>query len=219
MDILTHLQRDLLKQLSLTPLAEQFFLTGETALAECYLQHRYSEDLDLFTEVPDGINQAKPILEACAARLGGRVRFTRRFDSILEAIVDHAEGTVMFHFAQDGPYRLQPIDRTHAIGFPVDNVLDMACNKLVALFDRASEKDFVDIYFLHQERIPLVQLITQASQKHIGMDSYGLAQVFERVHKVERLPRMIKPLELDALKAFFIGHAKRLMDDLYKKDS
>jgi predicted nucleotidyltransferase component of viral defense system len=29
--------------------AQQFFLTGGTALAEFYLRHRHSEDIDLFT--------------------------------------------------------------------------------------------------------------------------------------------------------------------------
>ena len=33
-----------------SPLAKQFYLTGGTALAAFYLQHRYSEDLDFFSD-------------------------------------------------------------------------------------------------------------------------------------------------------------------------
>ena len=49
MTILTALQHKFLKAFLNTHLKKDFFLTGGTALAEFYLQHRLSEDIDLFT--------------------------------------------------------------------------------------------------------------------------------------------------------------------------
>jgi predicted nucleotidyltransferase component of viral defense system len=49
MKILTKLQLNFLKAFFKTHLKRDFFLTGGTALAEFYLEHRLSEDIDLFT--------------------------------------------------------------------------------------------------------------------------------------------------------------------------
>jgi hypothetical protein len=212
--VLTPLQRELLARLNRTSLAREFFLTGGTALAECYLHHRLSEDLDFFTEVPGAVPRARPEIEACARDLGAVPVFTRAFESFLECRMEHPDGPVLMQFAQDSPYRLKPVVRDHAVGFPVDNSTDISCNKLAALFDRAAGKDFVDVFFINAELIPLPELIALAGQKHVGLDAYWLSRAFLRVEKVEQLPRMLKPLDLDELKAFFLGEAKRLMDSV-----
>jgi len=52
------LQDRFLEHLFSGPLAEDFYLTGGTALARFYFQHRESLDLDLFTN--DLLTQIKP---------------------------------------------------------------------------------------------------------------------------------------------------------------
>ena len=47
--ILTPLQKESLNIFFSLPEANNFYLTGGTALAAFYLQHRLSEDLDIFT--------------------------------------------------------------------------------------------------------------------------------------------------------------------------
>jgi predicted nucleotidyltransferase component of viral defense system len=43
-----------------------FYLTGGTALSRCYLQHRYSDDLDLFVNSHSTFkNQCKTMINAC----------------------------------------------------------------------------------------------------------------------------------------------------------
>jgi hypothetical protein len=44
MEILTPFQQKLLKTIGDSSLADNFYLTGGTALSAFYLQHRYSED-------------------------------------------------------------------------------------------------------------------------------------------------------------------------------
>lgn len=46
--ILTAQQDQALKLIAATPVAQQFYFSGGTALAHYYLQHRKSEDLDFF---------------------------------------------------------------------------------------------------------------------------------------------------------------------------
>ncbi len=54
-------QRRFLRLFSKTPDSTHFYLTGGTALAEFYLGHRYSFDLDLFTGEP-ALNPARAIM-------------------------------------------------------------------------------------------------------------------------------------------------------------
>jgi predicted nucleotidyltransferase component of viral defense system len=213
MDLLTLLQRKLLAEIGKSPLKDEFFLTGGTALAAFYLHHRYSVDLDLFTENPAAVAQVVPTMQEIAERLDLEITFTRTLGTFLEAFVTSSDGErVEFDFAQDSPYRLEPTRFDPELQLAVDNPTDIACNKLSALFDRAEPKDFVDVYFLVREFMPFEQLVTLARQKHVGMDDYWLAMALAQVERVSVLPRMVKPLSLDELKAFFLARAKELMD-------
>lgn len=56
--ILTPLQRRVLMSLFQNNLGRRgYYLTGGTALAELYLHHRYSDDLDFFTRKQDRLDQ------------------------------------------------------------------------------------------------------------------------------------------------------------------
>ncbi|MDZ7361710.1 MAG: nucleotidyl transferase AbiEii/AbiGii toxin family protein [candidate division KSB1 bacterium] len=96
-------------------------------------------------------------------------------------------------------------------GINIDNLLDIACNKFSALFDRHEAKDFVDVYFLCQEFMPFDELFAHTQKKHVGLDEYWMARALENVSLVEKLPRMLKPLDLPTLRQFFEEQLARLM--------
>jgi predicted nucleotidyltransferase component of viral defense system len=217
MEILTPLQRQVLTAIGQTPLARSFYLTGGTALAAFYLHHRYSVDLDFFTADPTVIIRVPSMMQEIGQQLGLEITFTRTLDTFLECFLRSQEDErVQMDFAQDTPYRLEPTHLDETFQINVDNLTDIACNKLSALFDRAEPKDFVDIYFLCQEAFSFEQLTKLARQKHVGLDDYWLAVALRRVEQVEFLPRMIKPLSLGKLKTFFLDQASELMDDISK---
>ncbi len=212
MEILTTFQKKLLKAIGDSQLADNFYLAGGTALAAFYLRHRFSEDLDFFSADPKAIHFVQPSLETIVEKLGATLEFSRTFNTFVECFITEQDGErVKLDFAYDSPYRLQPTIFNQTFSIQVDNSLDIACNKLSALFDRAAEKDFVDIFFVCQELMPFDELLPQARQKHIGMDDYWLAIAIQRVRQVKLLPRMIKPLEIADLQAFFLNLAKELM--------
>jgi predicted nucleotidyltransferase component of viral defense system len=218
MEILTPLQRQTLIAIGQTSLWGNFYLTGGTALAAFYLHHRYSVDLDFFTSDPTAIARVPPLMQEIARQLNLEIVFTRTLDTFLECFLRSPNGERLeMDFAQDTPYRLEPTRLDDTLHINVDSLTDMACNKLSALFDRAEPKDFVDVYFLCQEKFSFEHLTGLARQKHMGIDDYWLAVALRRVELVEFLPRMIKPLSLDELKAFFLGHAKALMEGIVKE--
>jgi predicted nucleotidyltransferase component of viral defense system len=212
MELLTPYQQQLLKSIGSSPIRDQFYLTGGTALSAFYLHHRYSEDLDLFTADPLAVTRVAPVLQDIAKDLNAQVSFTRTLGSFLECFFEGDSGErVKIDFAQDSPYRLQPTLLDTEYDVYVDNATDIACNKLSALFDRAEPKDFVDVFFVCQELMPFAELEELTRQKHVGIDDYWLSVAMQRISQVGILPRMIKPLDLDELQAFFLSLAQEII--------
>ncbi len=215
MELLTDLQRKILKEIGKSRLRENFFLTGGTALAAFYLHHRYSVDLDLFTANPTAVAQVAPVLQEIAKTLNLELTLIRTLDTFLECFFRSNDGErVALDFAQDSPYRLKPTQSHPELGVQIDNPTDVACNKLSALFDRAEPKDFVDVYFVVQDLMPFEQLVMLTRQKHLGIDDYWLAVALAQVQYVETLPRMVKPISLAEMKDFFLEQAKELMSNV-----
>lgn len=218
-DILTPFQIHALRLLGREPLLRDFYLTGGTALSAFYLKHRYSDDLDFFTQTPGAVARVPPIVRKIARRLGARIVFGRRFQTLFECALIHPRyKRLEMDFALDMPGRLKPVRKTlETAGVRLDNLLDIACNKLSALSERAEPKDFVDVYRIDQTHMPLRKLIIQARRKYRELDDYCLAMSFFKVKGVTLLPRMIDPLSLTALRSFFLWHAERLARRITKK--
>jgi predicted nucleotidyltransferase component of viral defense system len=209
--ILTPLQEEFIRFFAKTPIKDSFFLTGGTALSAFYLEHRISEDMDFFTEEEGQVPQVLPILQEIVSKLNAQLEIKRSFRSYLEVFLTQEKGILRCDFALDSPYRLEKKIFKQEYGIYVDNVLDISCNKLSALYDRSDPKDFVDIYFIDKEVIPFEKLVEEAKKKHIGMDNYWLAISLAKVEDISILPRMLKPITPDELKSFFLKKAKWLM--------
>lgn len=212
--VFTNLQQSLIKELSQTNLKDKFFLTGGTALSAFYLQHRYSEDLDLFTEIPKAVEEVLPVLKDIQKKIFISIEPRRTFETFTEIIVKSKEEFTILHFAQDSPYRLKPTIYNKDYEIYIDNPLDIACNKLSALFDRHDMKDFVDIYFIDKEIMKFEEVYLHAKKKHIGLDEYWLCQALRYINDLTVLPRMIKPITLEELRDFFNEKIRLLMSGL-----
>jgi len=212
MEILTEKQRAVINLIARSPLRPEFFFTGGTALSACYLQHRYSDDLDFFTESDLAVPRVPAVMEKVAADLGAAIQFRRMTGSFLECFLTFPAGELVeMDFAQDAPFRFGPRRLVEELGVEVDNLLGIAANKLSALYDRSEPKDFVDVYVIHREVLPFPELVEKTRQKYVGLDSYWLAQACARAREVRMLPRLIKPVSLEELQAFFEDQARRLM--------
>lgn len=211
MEVLTPLQKVFILELAKTPIKENFFLTGGTALSAFYLKHRLSEDLDFFSEIERAVMFVLPVLRKVCQNLSLTLKVSREFETFLEVFVLSNQETIRCDFAQDAPYRLKPKEYNEKLGIYVDNCIDMACNKLSALFDRSEAKDFVDIYFLDKEFMPFFEILKESKKKHIGLDEYWLAVSLQKIEDIVKLPVMLKPLEIEELKDFYREKTKELM--------
>ena len=76
MNQLTPFQHQIIRAISKSPLQNQFYLTGGTALSVFYLHHRYSLDLEFFTADPTSVSRVPAIIKKIAKEINAQVSFT-----------------------------------------------------------------------------------------------------------------------------------------------
>ncbi|MGB9776144.1 MAG: nucleotidyl transferase AbiEii/AbiGii toxin family protein [Anaerolineae bacterium] len=192
----------------------QFCLTGGTALAEFYLGHRLSFDLDLFTAEEPLIVPTSRQVEAVARREGIQVSVVRRFSSFVELVLADQGETLRVELALDSPYRLAPPIFCE-YGIWVNDWLDLAVDKVLAYYGRAEPRDAVDLYFIF-EREPVERLLELAAQKDPGFDLYWFAVALNRAmdfpDMAESWPvKMLLPFDPLAVQRSFHQLAIQLM--------
>jgi predicted nucleotidyltransferase component of viral defense system len=212
-EIFTPTQLKVLELLADLEFSRDFVFTGGTALAALYLKHRYSDDLDFFTTSIPALGLVPESIRALAKKMGFECEFTRTQQTFVECFLENRQGEhIEMDFAVDAPFRFEPPVYDESLRWNVENKVDLACNKLSALFDRANAKDFVDIYFIDRTYLSFDKLVEKGKQKHIGLDNYWLAQACARVREEKKLPKMILPVTHDELVQFFEKKAIKLME-------
>lgn len=215
--LLTPLQQAFLALFAHLPDQDQFYLTGGTALAEYYLGHRLSFDLDLFTSQASLILPTSYLIEQQCAATGMRVSITRRFASYVAFFIEADSSTLRVDLALASPFRFE-VPRPTVHGVLVNDYQDLIVDKLLAYYGRAEPRDAVDLYFILQQQNwqPLLEL---AEKKDPGFDRYWMAVALNRAEhlpdELERWPvQMLLPVEPSAIKAEFGRMAAELMDQL-----
>lgn len=201
--ILTENQKEVLSFLSKQPsIADRFYFTGGTALAAYYLSHRYSDDIDLFCQSPISPESLFPVMSALATHLHAPCTPQWIDSGMYVCIFQFPKGQSLKVDLCSYPYpRLQT--GQHKDGFPIDSLFDIAVNKMVTVGQRASAKDFVDLYYLF-DQFGYWDLAHGAKKKfNMDIDPILFAGDLLAVDDIDVLPRMIKPLTIAEVKDFF----------------
>jgi len=209
--ILSENQRKILQTISLDKsFCENFYLTGGTALAEFYLKHRLSEDLDFFSEKefdPQAIF----------------VFFKKNQKSLKIKKIDYQQSfnRNLFFLSLDNDiikteFTYFPFPRIETAikknGMAVDSILDIAVNKVFTIYQKARARDFIDLYLIIKKyRFNLEDLIKKAKIKfdwHI--DFLQLGSQFFKAPEVKDFPVMRIKENRKTWQKFFLGEAKRM---------
>lgn len=186
-----------------------FYLSGGTALAAFYFQHRLSDDLDFFSFTDTDNVFLHGLADRLKIAIGATaVRYERPYDRNMFFFRMPEGGELKVEFTK---YPFRQLEETEVKdGIRIDSIRDIAANKLMALVDRFDPKDFVDLYFLLQ-RFSLDAIRSDAEKKfNIKIGDIFLGSEFAKVKRIEALPKMVKPLTIEELKHFFSQHAKTL---------
>lgn len=194
----------LLAKLGSAPELASFYLAGGTGLA-LQLRHRKSNDLDLFSERPWRWETTQPGLASA-----GRVGIDRQEEGTFAGRVGGVRVS-LFHY----PYvLLEPALETR-FQVAVAGLLDIACMKVVAIVQRGSRKDFIDLYHLSRAGFSIEEVLAALSRKVPG-------SVYSRVAVAKGLayfddadeepdPEMLVTYDWTRIKRFWVREAAALL--------
>lgn len=188
--------------LAALPDIQQFYLAGGTALA-FHLGHRYSVDLDFFAE--QHFDESGLIKRLAAL---GEFQLEKKDEqSIIGVLRDTKLSFLGYSYPLLAP--LTTVERVFCAG-----IIDLACMKLDALASRGTKRDFVDIYFIAQETMPLSKILASFEKKyaslHYNMMHIKKSLVYFEDAEEEPMPRMLKPVDWKTVKEFFKKEAATL---------
>ena len=215
-ELLTPFQKKVLKVFTEIEESKAFYLTGGTALSAFYLAHRLSEDFDLFTWEEPLISLVARKFKSALENLGIQVQQIRNFSSFWEAVAEQGTESIKIQLAYDSPFMLAPLSEKE--GLRIHSFEDIAAGKLLALYGRAEERDFVDIYCIVREgNLSLEGMIELAKKKDPGLDEYYLAIAFAQADKIPDDPSRLKvnllmPIDLKEMKSFFASNAVKVLE-------
>jgi len=180
------------------PLVRSFYLTGGTALAAFYLRHRYSEDLDFFSEQEVDVLALDVFFRHIMAPLGiSKLDFQTSFNRNLFFCSVGSE-VLKVEFTYFPFPRIEPGGRQE--GIEIDSAVDIAVNKLFAIYQRTQARDFVDLYCLCRELgFQIRDLIAKARAKfdwHIDPLQLG-TQFLRHVERTRLLVHLIDAAAVD----------------------
>lgn len=214
MTILTVPQARFLREFFACFLGRDFCLGGGTGLAEFYLQHRLSQDLDFFTinqEITfDTVNAE--ILKIISHE-GWKIENQITSATFLRYILNTGGEILKTDFVKDVPIQFGEIKTFN--GVRVDSLENITVGKLLALFGRADPKDFVDLYFVFEQakRLKFKAILEMAKKKDLGLQEIYLAEMIHKVEAIKLFPPTLKEFNKTDLIRYFI----LLGDDLLKQ--
>ena len=130
-------------------IASRFYLTGGTALAEYYLRHRLSEDLDFFAEEEFEPQAISAFFKKIGKKAGIQlVTYEQSFNRNL-FFLDVGRDRVKTEFTYFPFPRIERGRILEKLG--IDSLVDIAVNKLFTIYQKPRARDFIDLYCILQK--------------------------------------------------------------------
>lgn len=180
------------------------YLAGGSSLA-LQLGHRRSIDFDFFTDKTFELVEVKNILNSIGKYTGQHEAPRTMVGKFNEAKFS------LFYY----PYKL--IDKT--IDFQeinLANIKDIAAMKLVAITDRGTKKDYIDIYFLAKKCFSIEKMFKFYDKKYHNFEINKVTllkalQYFDDADSSE-MPEMIEKVDWGEIKRFFEKETVRIAE-------
>jgi len=201
LEVINAQAKHLLERLSKIKELKSFYLAGGTALA-LQIGHRSSLDLDFYTEKKFDNKKLLRDLE----RHFADVKVIQIPEQTLIVKIEGKEVS-FFHY----PYPLiYPLVKEKKFP-PFASKEDIAAMKMMAIIQRGTKRDFIDIYFLIEE-FGLKKIFEIAKKKYPSLNPYLALQALTyfddaEEEKIKRPATYIKPISWSKLKKILINRA------------
>ena len=155
-----------------------FYLTGGTALSRCYLNHRYSDDLDFFVnEAPDFKKQTERVVMAIR-KAGMQIELGTASESFLRITVLKDEVSLKIDFVNDVIYHYGDFEAAHFFN-KIDSWRNILSNKLSAV-SRLEPKDIVDLLFIAKNfAFEWPDIMAEAKNKDLWVEPLNVSRIIK----------------------------------------
>ena len=220
-EALTAVTQEIYHLIAELPFISEYYLGGGTGLA-LQIGHRLSVDLDFFSDSPESVDatQRKAIINILKNDPSFKITLDRD-----DTLVASWKNVGISFFRLD----LHPLIMNPVI---IDNIRvaaieEIGAMKLAAILSRGTRKDYVDLYFILQQK-NILQLFEIADRKYPYNTAFPVFAVralsFFDDAELEPMPRMIKNVKWEAVKTFLdkqamdVGRKRLAIDKLWRSE-
>lgn len=189
-----------------------FYLSGGTAAARAYLDHRFSEDLDLFVNDDSQFSiWTARIVDLLSEQTRWKTVVLRKDERFLRFTIAEVDATLRIELINDVPAHVGTITEHPLLG-RVDSPENILANKVTAAIDRNEPKDLADIWgFCTKLGLSLSAAIEDAHSKAAGIFHADLARILcSATEKDWEAIRWKQPPPVDV----FIADLRKLGEEL-----
>ncbi|MFH1744684.1 MAG: nucleotidyl transferase AbiEii/AbiGii toxin family protein [bacterium] len=201
-EILNKFQKEILLAVAELELGKLYVWTGGTALAYEF-HHRLSEDLDFFSLdlYPDEFILAEVNKIRKKLKISGVKNLLNKNRNLFE--LQRGAQILKLEFVYFPFANLKQPQKIKEFNLMASSALDLAVNKLFALYERAEAKDIFDLYFLFREKKYLLDFLIKNIQKKFGVkiDKTNLYKQAKKAldHLSVLKPFLIKQVSFDKI--------------------
>ncbi len=201
-NVLSQTAQRALAILGKSDLVKDAYLAGGSALA-LHFGHRISVDFDFFTR-----------LSFVPQDLSNKLTKIGKFEETLAkgiSLIGTFETVKFSYFQYDYPL-ITPTVLFSQVS--IAQPLDIAAMKLVAICDRGTKRDFIDLYELTKHNISMDDMFSAYNQKYgkLEQNVYTLITALNYFDEADlkEMPQMLIQVSWEEVKQFFISESLRL---------
>lgn len=157
----------------------RFFLTGGAALVGFYLNHRQTEDVDLFT-LEDEIESGFLLVNEVAREMGADVESLQTSPDFRRVLLRRGKSAIVIDLVHEYVFQIDRVKRV-INGIRLDTAEEILANKFCALLSRSEIRDLVDVRALEMAGHSIHSAIDAAAKKDSGFTPAQLAWVLSEI--------------------------------------
>lgn len=195
--ILSKKQKEILKGLMKFVVNKNIYCAGGTALA-MQIEHRESDDFDFFVKGRFSFNKLyKQIINEFGKN---NINLEILNNDTLNIEIENFKVQFLTDY-----YKVTGELIESDLNIKIASIKQIGLMKLLAIMNRGSRKDFIDIYFICKDNIRLMELLNHLPERYPGLKEKGnllTALIYFEDAEKEPMPKMIKKVKWQNIKKY-----------------